>query len=57
MNYPYKIVRFDEYCHKCKNKDTPETDNPCDKCLEVRVREATRMPEKYEEAKNGGRNG
>lgn len=57
MNYPYKIVKFDEYCHKCKNKDTPETDDPCDECLRVPVREATRMPEKYEEAKNGGRNG
>ena len=29
MNYPYKIVRFDEYCHKCKNKDVKETENPC----------------------------
>ena len=57
MDYRYKIVRFDEYCNKCKYKDTSGTDNPCDECLEVRVREATRMPEKFQEAKNGGRNG
>ena len=51
MNYPYKIVEFDKYCPKCKNKDVKETDNPCDICLSVPVREATRMPEKFEEDK------
>lgn len=48
MNYPYKIVRFDEYCPTCKNKDVNETDEPCNACLEVEAREGTRVPEKYE---------
>lgn len=48
MNYPYKIVRFDEYCPTCKSKDVKETDEPCNACLEVEAREGTRVPEKYE---------
>ena len=27
-------VRFDEWCPKCKNADTPETDDPCNGCLQ-----------------------
>lgn len=53
MDYPYKIVKFDEYCDKCENKDVEETKDPCNYCLSVPVREGTRMPEKFKEKKNG----
>ena len=33
MEYSEKIVKFDVYCPKFKNKDTNEHDNPCDECL------------------------
>ena len=29
----YKEVYFNEYCSKCKYKDTLESDDPCDECL------------------------
>ncbi len=29
----YKEVYFNEYCSKCKYKDTSEADDPCDECL------------------------
>ena len=48
MNYPYKIVRFDEYCYRCKHLDVDGADEPCNTCLEVEAREGTRVPEKYE---------
>lgn len=55
MDYRYKIVKFDEYCHKCENWLVHETDHPCDECLAVPVREGTRIPEKFKEKekKNG----
>lgn len=28
-----KEVRFDIYCQKCKNANTPETEDPCNDCL------------------------
>ena len=32
MNDP-REVNFEEYCKKCKYKDTEETDDPCNECL------------------------
>ena len=51
MRYPYKIVRFDLYCKSCVNKDVKETEEPCNKCLEVSAREETAEPEEYKEDK------
>lgn len=48
MKYPYKIVRFDEYCHTCEHWLVNETEEPCNTCLEVKAREGTSVPEKYE---------
>lgn len=48
MDYPYKIVRFDEYCSTCKHYNVDETEEPCNTCLETKAREGTRAPEKYE---------
>ena len=48
MNYPYKIVKFDEYCPTCEHCNVDETEEPCNTCLETEAREGTRVPEKYE---------
>jgi hypothetical protein len=47
MQYPYKIVRFDEYCKTCTSRLLDESEEPCNTCLEVSVREGTREPLKY----------
>jgi hypothetical protein len=44
-----KLVQFQEYCTKCKNKKTPETEDPCNECLTYPARENTRKPLKFEE--------
>lgn len=28
-----KIVDFMKWCHKCKDHDTPEVEDPCNECL------------------------
>lgn len=33
MDNTTKEVYFDVWCPKCKNVDTPETDDPCNSCL------------------------
>lgn len=33
VNTIAKEVYFDQYCSKCKYKDTPEGEDPCDDCL------------------------
>ena len=33
MDGEEKEVYFSLYCHQCKNKDTPETEDPCNECL------------------------
>lgn len=43
------IVEFDMYCPTCKYKKTKETDDPCNLCLTITVRENSRKPEKWEE--------
>lgn len=45
-----KLVRFDLYCPSCQNKDTTETDEPCNECLGIPARKGTAEPEKYKEA-------
>ena len=47
MQYPYKIVRFDEYCKTCTSLLLDGNVEPCNTCLEVNVREGTREPLKY----------
>lgn len=34
-----KIVYYNEYCKSCKHKNLPETEEPCDTCLENPVNE------------------
>lgn len=46
-----KIVEFDIWCERCKNKDKSETDDPCFECLENPVNIGSRKPVKFEEKK------
>ena len=39
-----KFVDFQKYCNVCKNKDVPETDDPCNECLEYGARENSTKP-------------
>lgn len=47
MEYIYKEVYFNEFCHKCKFKDIEETKPPCDDCLEEPVNEYSHKPVKF----------
>jgi len=46
-----KFVKFDEYCKKCVNKDTEESDpyKPCNDCLAVPAREYSERPVNFKE--------
>lgn len=46
-----KEVRFDLYCHKCKNYVIPEEEDPCDICLTETTNLYSEKPVCYEEAK------
>lgn len=46
----YKEVYYDQFCKTCKNKDTPESSDPCDECLTEPVNLYSHKPVKYEEA-------
>ena len=37
-------VAFDIICKLCKFKDVPETNDPCNECLDTGWRESTRKP-------------
>ena len=46
-----KIVYYNEYCKSCKHKNLPETEEPCDTCLENPVNEDSHRPVMWEEGK------
>lgn len=39
------FVDFNTYCETCKYKDLEEFKDPCNDCIQVPVRESTRVPE------------
>lgn len=45
-----KEVYFDQYCKKCKHKDLPEIEDPCDDCLAEPVNSYSHKPVYFEEA-------
>lgn len=45
----YKEVYFDQYCKACKHEKLPETDDPCDECLNEPVNLYSHKPVKWEE--------
>lgn len=51
MEQRTKLVNFDEYCPKCKNKDTNETEDPCNECLTYPANLDSHKPVNFKEAK------
>lgn len=39
------FVDFNTYCETCKHKDLEGFKDPCNDCIQVPVRESTRVPE------------
>lgn len=44
-----KIVRFDEWCHKCEHYEEYEGDDPCNECLTDTTNVDTRKPTQFKE--------
>ena len=44
-----KFVEFDKYCPKCVNKDKPETEDPCNDCLNNPVNLGSHKPVNFKE--------
>lgn len=49
MEDNYKEVYFDQYCKTCKYENLPETDDPCDECLQETVNVYSHKPVKWKE--------
>lgn len=49
MNYAYKEVHFDQYCKKCTNEKTSESENVCDECLNYPVNLNSHKPTNFQE--------
>lgn len=49
MEDNYKEVYFDQYCKTCKHENLPETDDPCDECLQETVNVYSHKPVKWKE--------
>lgn len=45
----YKEVYFSEYCKTCKFEKTPETEDPCNECLEYPANLYTHKPVNWKE--------
>lgn len=50
MENDYLLVDFSKYCKTCKHKDTLETEDPCNECLENPKNLYSHKPVKYEPA-------
>lgn len=50
MEFAEFEVMFSKYCAKCKYKKTPETEDPCNECLEYGFNYNTEKPRFFEEA-------
>ena len=49
METETKFVNFDQYCNKCKNSKTAETEDPCDECLANPTNIDSHKPINFEE--------
>lgn len=45
----YKLVHYHEYCPKCQNEKSPDTEDPCDECLRERVMLDSHKPLNFKE--------
>lgn len=52
-----KIVKFDQYCKTCAYKETPESEDPCNECLNNPVNLYSHKPVKWKEKTKGKQNG
>ena len=43
------IVRFDEWCSKCRDQKVDETKDPCDECLSYPTNTDTTQPVLFKE--------
>jgi hypothetical protein len=43
-----KFVEFNEFCHRCKHKSVPETEDPCNECLTEPINEHSHKPVNFE---------
>lgn len=48
MEEKLKEVLYGDYCRNCKYEEAPESDDPCDECLENPGREFSHKPLKFE---------
>ena len=51
-----KIVKFDQYCKTCAYKETPESEDPCNECLNNPVNLYSHKPVKWKEETKGKQN-
>ena len=49
MEEIYKEVYFSEYCKTCKYEKVPESEDPCDECLEYPMNTYSHKPVNWEE--------
>lgn len=49
MEDDYKIVRFEEYCKKCKYEKLKDEEDPCNECLTNTVNLYSHRPVNFEE--------
>ena len=49
MEDTYKIVRFDEYCKKCRYEKLKDDEDPCNECLTNPVNAYSHKPVKFEQ--------
>lgn len=52
MENIFKLVEFENYCHKCEFKDAPDYDEPCNECLTHTVAEYSHKPIKFKEERH-----
>ena len=46
------IVEYEKYCNKCLYSNKPDTEDPCDECLNNPINEDTRRPVNFKEDPN-----
>lgn len=52
MSEQLKFIEFDQYCPKCKYKDTSDAEDPCDECLTNPVAYNSKKPINFKENKD-----
>lgn len=53
--YNEKEVYFGQYCGRCKFRNLPENDEPCETCLTNSMRYGSHKPLKFEKGVADGR--